>query len=343
MLSKTRPLWGLSDFVVEQLPALLATDPSSLPATAMVVLQQLSSDQLEEAYNCDRELALLDLKMIELGIIGTSNRSMPSPVPASLSSLVDEFAKGYNIGGLQYHELVEINPINDMRAFTTGVTREWEISFYNAHRSVEHRLKKIVDACESFLLNPSSQSPLLERFESLFDFKPIEAVFHQLTRRMPPEEFGKFRNYLMKPNPYRDLEGPSGAYTWRVPYIEFMVWGQTIPQSYLHEVRDNVRYFSWEGKKSMLDRISRITELSSLTTHVPTMPLMVKLVWDEMHFMESFRNMHHGAVARQLPKVLSGSQEGTGTVNTRQFLEGRRHSMLDIYQSFKIAHPLPLA
>lgn len=337
--TKTRPLWRFSDFVVEELPYLIVEDPTVIPSKVKAILETMPSGQLAESYESNRELSLLDLKFAEVSIIRTSNQEEASKVPEILSKSVDWFcADGLNIPGLQYHELIEINPTDDMRTFTYGDVRKTEVLFYESHRLIEHRLRWVIDICERFLLNPNRDTQLHSAYESMFDFGPISSLMKGL-RDMDKEHFQQFRNFLMKPCPVRMVEGPSGAYTWRVPFLDILIWGGSLPTSYLEMLASNLKYFSAEGRERFQQKFAAINQCSCVADFAQSDAEVVNAIRSEIAFMSSFRKMHHGAVKRQLPDVLTDEMDGTGTTNTGTFLKERRESMEELYADFLAAYP----
>lgn len=338
--TKTRPLWRFSDFVVEELPQLLVNDIGVIPSRAEEILRGLEPAILSSAHQSNRELALLDLKMAESAIIRTTDDDKHSRVPVILSNTVDWFCgDGLNIPALQYHELVEVNPLSDMRTFSTGEIRQSEKLFYNSHRVIEHRLSRVLQVCEDFLSSPEPDSQYTHGYESMFDFAPIENVLNALRDRMPTDHFMFFRKYISKPCPVRDFDGPSGAYSCRIPYLESLFWGNKLPKTYVDDIRNKIIYYSPEGIQKLSKRISELDESNCIVGYSNEIPEVIESVKFFIKFMKTFRNSHMGAVRKHLPELLDDKMEGTsGNAEAGTFLKNRITTIDDVYAEYLAEH-----
>lgn len=339
--SKTRPLWRFSDFVVEELPLLLVEDQAGITSKVQEILSSLEPELLREAFQENRELSLLDLKMAESAIIRTSDLTKPSRVPKVLTETVDWFCgNGMNIPGLQYHELVEVNPENDMRTFSSGEIRESEILFYNSHRTIERRLEWIYKNCEEFLSSPKLGQNFLAGHESMFDFRPIAQRMRDLMSKMPTDHFLAFRNYISTPCPVRNFDGPSGAYSWRIPYMEVLVWGNSLPPGYAKDISDKITYYSPEGMKKLGERIDVVDGVNCIADYSGEIAGVINATRTFIQFMRSFRKSHMGAVKKHLPDVANNKAPGTtGNPNAGFFLDNRILTMDELYAKYEQEYP----
>lgn len=336
-MSKTRPLGRLSDFVVEELPQLLVEDPAAIPLQVEEYLRMLvDENQIHKAYFENRELCLLDLKFCEVALIKSK-----LDVPLILTNIVDFFCSGINVPGLQYHELVRVNPISDMRAYSTGEIRETEIMFYNAHRTVENRLSLIVSAVDEFFADTEKNHRLITSQKELMDFGPIRDRFVKL-HGMKEGHFPFFRQFISQPCPVRQVDGPSGAYSWRVPYLELSFWGSKLPESYLQEMREKGKYYSPNGRGAIERKLGQIKTgdtISSLSGD-DQLGLLAPVVYDWMAFMTTFRSMHEHANNAQNPDVANNKAPGTsGRQRAGEYLAKRIEEMQALYCSYKATHP----
>ena len=337
-MSKTRPLGTLSDFVVEELPQLLVEDPAVIPQKVEVFLRKLvDNNQIHKAYFENRELCLLDLKFCEVAMIISKLE-----VPLILTNAVDFFCSGINIPGLQYHELVRVNPIADMRAYSTGEIRETEIMFYNAHRTVEDRLSFLVSSVDDFLADKQNNRQLLSGYHEMMDFNPIRERFIKL-HGMTEGHFPFFRQFISKPCPVRQVDGPSGAYSWRIPYLELSFWGSKLPESYLQEMKEKGKYYSANGRGAIERKLSQINISDTLSglSDDDDLGLLVPLIYNWMAFMTTFRKMHEHAVIKQIPDVAQNKAPGTsGNLKAGDYLANRIDEMQKLYVDYKATHQL---
>lgn len=338
--TKTRPLGQFSDFVVEDLPALLANDHAAIPSKVQEILANLIDDnRLAEAYSSNRELALMDLKFAEAAILFTSDSEQSSRVPEILSNSVDWFCAGIDIPALQYHELIEINPEADLRTFTQGEARETEILFYRSHWMIEQRLRRIIKACEEYLEEPNAQSSIFTSYQDLFDFGPVGTLMSKL-HGMDNKHFKAFREYLMPPRPVRGFDGPSGAYSWRIPFLEFLIWGKSLPEIYKDKIKNNLKYYSQEGRDHFEKVIPSWDSAQGLCDYGDDLNANA-VVHTCIRFMKPFRMEHYRAADTQLPKEMRDQAPGTsGEEKPGLFLRNRIRSMKELYEDYSADHPL---
>lgn len=336
--SKTRPLWQFSNFVVEVLPELLVEDPASIPSQAKKVLESLEPGLETQAYEQNRELALLDLKMVESAIIQTAPEGETNPVPPILTKTVDWFCNETDIPALQYHELIEVNPKTDMRTFSRGENRESEIMFYKSHRLVEERLARIIPACEEYLLDPADRSVLLANYESLFDFSVVGQIMANLIQ-MHKGHFQGFRTYLMQPRPVRGFDGPSGAYSWRMPFLETLVWGKSLPENYVTKIGTNQIYYSQDGREKFAKILPRLNSADCISNHFDDLNANA-VVHSCIRFMKPFRKEHYRAADTHLKEEMRDKAPGTsGEEKPGSFLRNRITDMRELYAQYEKAHP----
>lgn len=335
-MSTTRPLGHLSDFVVEELPLLLADGQwQAIPKRVEKMLKSLvDSLDLVKAYFNNRELSLIDLKFVEAALIRSG-----TPVPETLTTAVDFFCgSGLNVPGLQYHELVELNPEDDLRIFMTGTPAKWETFFYNSHRLLERRFARMIPVIEEHLAEPENGSRLIQNYQALFDQDLLGRVIDGLIE-MPKDDFEKFRHYISQPLPIRNVDGPSGAYSWRVPYMEMLFWGKELPEPYVQKIESNLKYYSLEGRRVMEVALPKLASGICVKDTESAVEFIPEVMESFMRFMELFRNMHLAAVAKLLPKEYKDQAPGTSGESTPgTFLRNRRDVMKNLYESYRKSH-----
>jgi hypothetical protein len=313
-----RPLTALSDFVVEQMPNLLATNQQELLSSSTYVLDAISDEMAQDvSMSSCRQLAALDLKMLENALVHSGLE-----IPSRLTALVDFFS-GENSKTLTYEEIVMVNPDEDLRVFSTGNTREIERIFYGNHRLIEEILMGTITRVISVI---SGQENLPFDCETLAnELNKVRRLTAELAR-MPDGEFLAFRKYLAS-HPNRKLKGPSGAYSARMPSLELLTLGDSLPAERLHYLRNNWQYFpvrDYPLLMKAMDHAENGNTLQALVFASKSRPDLKEGVAIIEGFFTSFRKVHYYAVKKQVPEVLEGSVAGTGgEVDVHAFLTGR--------------------
>lgn len=332
---KIRPLASFSDFVVEKMPELLESRPEEVArrCTEFGIFWSggawaALSTGIET--DVDIDLALLDLKMVEAGIVHSGLTA-----PTQLVSLIDNSVGG-GLAGLTYEDLVLVNPTDDMRTFTRGEVGDTERRFYRMHREIEGHLecaiKKIRRAMSCLpTVAPGSGADYwyvesairaLRGIED--DLAPVITATAGL-KQMLPEHFTAFRKYLNS-HPVRGLKGPSGAFTAAVPTLELLLRGDELPAEYFKYLEGSMRYFSREGRKAISEALHLLPHntLVSLWHKEGENPILRSRIDVVGTFLNDFRASHYRTVAHQIPEAIRGEISGTGgEANPGVFLRER--------------------
>lgn len=300
---KKRPLGSVSDFVVEEMPRILESQPKELVHWC----GRLDSVAPVLHASEDRDLALLDLKMLEVGIVHSGLQA-----PSKLLELVDQFA-GSEVPGLTYEDLVFVNPANDRRAFTRGEVGETEKTFYSSHTLIETCLNQVIEKVRRAIqkVEVAGIQDSLEIVENRLDL--VLSVLASLYQ-MRPEHFSVFRKYLNS-HPVRGLKGPSGAFTAGIPILEVMTRGDELPPEYFTYLTENMKYFPRAGQKMLQEVLTWSATgntLTSLSRHAGADPVLGNMVEMIGTFLNKFRAMHYPIVPRQVPEIVHGDVAGTG-------------------------------
>lgn len=326
---KIRPLREISDFVVEKLPEMLEKPSEVLVTRAAFLLQEFWHGlTLADCINGveEKDLALLDLKMLESGIV----HSGLTP-PQQLSELIDGLS-GSRLPSLSYEDLIFINPLHDLRLFTCGIIGETEKFFYHSHRLIEDSLWWVIRIVKKWIgLKIASEDNPIWCQVSANDIKAeLSEVIKKMAAlaQMPPEHFAAFRRYLTS-HPVRKLKGPSGAFTARIPTLELLFRGNELPLSYTDYLTQNDKYFPRGGRRELRQAMRVVRGHRTL---------IETSRWDGVHdwqelkatietlgtFFDQFRSVHLSAVAKQIPEALKGNLAGTGgESNPGEFLKKR--------------------
>ncbi len=318
---KHRPLQKLSDFVVEEMPVVLAQSPAQLPEASKHLAALVPETVVTEAMHERRGLALLDVTMLEAGIVHSGHTA-----PRELTALVERIA-GDEYPVLTYENIVLINPGEDLRTFTAGEVGAVEKSFYRQHWFVEDRLLAATRAVIS-TLDKLDEGDCAGAAIELRAVPPCLIAVRNATdmlRGMPKEHFQAFRKYLGV-HPVRDLKGPSGAFTARIPALEFALRGDELPSSYRQYIEDNWLYLP-RRDRAILRRIlnestqGRTLEKAYRKNGSPkelTSPLNAL-----SDFFLEFRKVHLRAVGKHIPEALNDATLGTAGEKPGTFLRER--------------------
>lgn len=318
-----RPLGNVSDFVVEVLPWELEASSTGFIERVERLLDSLDTRHVAEMLQPEWDVALLDLKMIEAGIV----HSGLTP-PVRLTTLVDQLS-GEEVPSLTYEDLVFLNPEGDPRLFTTGTTGKTETFFYRQHRRIEAALERTIAKMREGIEGLQSTRGINEIADALAATETDLAFVLAATSdvgKMNPQHFAAFRKYLVV-HPSRGLKGPSGAFTARIPILELLLHGDELPPDYHEYLAVNWRYFPREGRVQLAEVLEQMRMSQTLVT-----------IWRRLcepealrapiaalgRFFAKFRRIHYGAVARQIPEAVQGKIAGTGgETNPGEFLRDR--------------------
>jgi len=330
-----RPLGELSNFVVDRMPHVLAdihsgrTHVDNLSYAAGNLVQNLTSRTLDEVLANSElaDVAGLDLKMLELGIVHSGGRA-----PAELMSLVDEFAAHTDQpGGLTYEEIVIINPSSDMRLFSHGDAGNTEAHFYSVHRVIEGHLDNTIavvrEGIDDLVYHGNERveevaSSLAASVEPLVE---LGRGTHSLGEQSA-EHFKVFRPYLST-HPLRGSKGPSGAFTAGIPALETYLSGSNLPSEYFGYLRENAEYFPRAGRLKIDQAVEAARQKRSLTdinNGLGNPEAITGILVTMSELLRRFRGEHYRAVRRQIPEALDGQAAGTGgEADPGEFLRSR--------------------
>lgn len=309
-----RPLGNFSDFVINELPAILEGESTSIKAGSDYALSLLEKTIIESAFQFDRQLAAYDLKMLECGLHHSG-----LTIPRELALLIDRFTEG-TCSGLTYEDLILLNPTDDMRLFSRGDAAESERLFYRNHRIIEEILLAIiVDVQEAI----ESSSLKVLRYLDLRDrFGDILARLYEL-ENMPEGHFVVFRKYF-KTNEVRETKGPSGAFSARFPVLELLFRGDYLPEERFEYIAKHEQYFPVRDKSLLSSAINAARNGQTLMRLKDQRESGISILTLIESFFEAWRSGHLQAVSRQLPEVFIGEDAGTsGERDVKRFLTDR--------------------
>lgn len=330
---KQRPLGKLSDYVMETLPKRLETPSYELVRDCEKLLDPLEPfdiQRLKYENLPTRSLASLDAKMLEIGII----QSGFTP-PEELTELVGRLS-GDAPPVITYDELLLLNPVDDFRTFTRGDVRETEAKFYLEQRFVEECLEHVIMKMRVAIefLNPETTLDYDTNVERALralagiegDLTPAIAAMKGLGY-LTKGHFGVFRKYVSV-HPVRNLKGPSGAFTARIPILELLLHGEELQPNYMTYFEENQKYFPQQGQVEIMEAFEQAQSGNTLTSlcykneRAGCITERINIIGE---FLNEFRTMHYQSVARQVPDILKGAAPGTGgEANSGEFLRNRK-------------------
>jgi hypothetical protein len=344
-----RPLPFISNFVVEELPRWLhqirSTDkdanPELVASSALRLAQQaenLAQQELaslnervtsgEVISEADMLLARLDVLMLERAVAHVGG--VPGPNLEALFQYVCD-ATG-RIGALTYEDVVLSNPPQDIRTFTNEEAGASEADFYIGHAVIENALQPGIEALEVVLnkWQTATTSEIVAALNTATEGMKINiAITGIIRKKMPVEHFkGTFRQYLGS-HPARGTNGPSGAFTGRVPYLENLMAGETLPEKTVNYQVENLAYFPLEHQALMMAAMENAQNglsVRQLIIEQGNQPEAVEALEKLSHAFQAFRNMHFRAVETHLPDVMANKEPGTGGSVIDEFLNDRRES-----------------
>jgi len=223
-----RPLGQLSNFVVEDLPGLVANKD----------LQRISSASEGLAHELD-EMPNDRTAHLDLMFLATAIETLGGKTGVVLESTI-----GKNFGAtaapmnLSYEDLIVGMPHDtDPRTFLPGETGEAERYFYRVHRSIENRMAQIIQALETGLFEPEQMRDLLEE-QAVPGMKDVNAQMEAMRDDLNGYQFNKFRPFFRR---RKGIPGASGKYSGGSLVIDTLVAGndpQLLPK--LEAKRDEI-------------------------------------------------------------------------------------------------------
>ena len=324
VISTTRPLSILSDFVVEELPIILNEIDSDIAQFSLTRKTEKLTKIIENQAISDNVLSLLDLTFLEAAFYANNLE-----IPESLISLTDTYANHFCVLPMLTYEFISlVNPSQDLRLFSSQETGEHEKLFYESHKSVEAKLSPLIN----FLLEISRENKFGQKsLRQLRTLVPnMKAAVEQmlgLMSRMSAPEYNIFRRYFTK-HPTRDFPGASGAYSalfptldqlLRVEIAEVRFKEELLPQTEVTGMTNIAMYEKakkwriWNGQ-TMISKLKNSNE--------PLKEDFVEVLNEILNAMANFRNNHLCAVAKHIPQVFDCKKAGTGGVkNAPDFLK----------------------
>lgn len=246
-----KPLGALSDYVVTELPAVNGRqDVGELVASAASLVAGLSEDTATAIARPHADLALLDLKLLEISIV-----QQEGTPPDALIDLVDRFSVATGqLPGLTYEDLIFTNPLTkDPRVFTAGEIGQSELGFYNVHRAIEGRFAEAIpgmfdaitylrggDNVSAWRVLAGAAQELQQAYQHMYD----------IDTNMPKEHFQKFRTFF-RPHPIRGTEGASGIFSAAFPTVDILLQGSTLDSSDEVFTDTHMKYFPRRGREDI--------------------------------------------------------------------------------------------
>jgi len=311
MTNKVRPLGAFSDFVVDELPAVLKNTPHQLPAGCLKLLHpDMGRWEISERFGeKDRLVAALDLKIAELAIVHSQ-----LPVPQLLCRLVEAYSTGLPM--LLYEEIILANPVSDMRTFTCGGVGKTEAMFYYYHAVCELHLSAVIlavqDALSAHLVHHENLVLVASKLKDIeHDLDIVLARMNELGD-MTKGYFAAFRGYLST-HPTRGLKGPSGAFSPGFALLEVLLRGDTLPDEYGKYLVANREYFPQQGEP-IAEALHTTKTCGSLKTiaDAAACPALTERVDVIARFFNDFRQIHLKSLHKQIPEAVCDEVAGTG-------------------------------
>ncbi|MBI3342022.1 hypothetical protein HY024_02780 [Candidatus Curtissbacteria bacterium] len=226
-----RPLGRFSDFVVDQMPGVLTRirrGDGTVNEIAVRVEPMIRLIPRPIFINVpeERDLALLDMLMVDAAIVHSGGQTSPE-----LVEKIEIFAnRTGRIPSLTHEDFFFVNPLNeDPRTFTTGRIGRSELDFYEAHRRTENVLDEAIGASMGALdgLVTGDEERAFHLIQKVaIGLDDFVSIMVDLNHQMPTEHFHVFRQYLGV-NP-RGYKGASGAFTAGLPTIDLLFAGDRL-------------------------------------------------------------------------------------------------------------------
>lgn len=359
-----RPLGELSDFVVEELPDALTeirsgkgsvstlVDHADALVTSMdqdVVMRLLDQKSVAgiagySRFNHHGDLAGLDVKMLEAGIVHSGGEPSPRLSEAvSLFSITND-----QPAVITYEEIIMGNeygnPVKDPRLFTAGDVGQAETDFYRGHAHIDKNVRAITNQVgyAQFALETHGENGLERAAQELTRattvMKTALADLDAFRTNLSPEDFNVFRQYLGT-HPIRNLKGPSGAFTETIPVLDLQLAGEMMADQHKEYLQANLMYFPRKGRREIMHGIREAEKGNSLMSvykKIGEPSELTQPIKDILDFVRSFRGRHYKTVQTQVPGALTGDIAGTGgEIHPRTFLMDRITETKNIRQTLK--------
>lgn len=264
-----RPLGTVSDFVVKTLPSRLEQiRAGKLDVQALIdeVERLVEGSVYETQQLADTRVARLDVLMLESSIVhsgGTPGLNLRTLADLLTDSTVQPPA-------MTYEDIIVNNPPDDPRTFTHGGVGSAEAAFYLGHQLIEGELERAIEKMRQLFVlhspevsaHPGDVVALLQAIVQHINI--VTEYTHVLGQKMDPGAFLIFRQYLAT-NEQRNAKGPSGAFTARVPLLEVLFAGETLPEEFFRYLESNRIYFPVAGQLALLSAIAGVHRGETLT------------------------------------------------------------------------------
>lgn len=318
---KIRPLGVISDFVVEEFPGLLVQPSSRLVEVCATLVADFPLASIEALSSESRAIARLDLKLLETGIVNSGVRPHLVP-PPRLVELVDAISDG-ELAGLTYEDLILSNPSDDPRTFSGGEAKESEAWFYREHLEIENHLEHAIKRVRIAMSDMAHATIALNGVDT--DLNSVLQKTHVL-RNIRQDHFGEFRSFLEE-HPIRKTTAPSGKFTARIPILEVMLHGDSLPEQYYQYLTKWWEYFPKTCRTDLaraIDMARSKRTFCALWRKEKQDLFLRERIQIVGSFLDRFRSVHYGTVGIVLPDAIRGDIPGTGgELNVGEFLLDR--------------------
>lgn len=292
--SSVRPLGPFSDFVVDMMPRLVAD--GQLDQAASECTRLASQAKLVCLSDQQALIASLDAKLAARLLIFSDVQ-----VPESLVQLIEQLSDCPDV--FLYEEIVMANPLEDMRTFSVGDTRDVEMAFYQHHRVIEQQLAGVTEAIKAKVNNPGTRGACVDELRDVLDQVISDT---KAAGSMSGDDFAAFRGFLMS-DPLTGTVGPSGLYSQGMAALYILLWGETMPVARRTFYRENINYFGSYGFEilALLDSVGRGQSVRELAKSSPKVyePLAECL----SSFFQVWGTSHSTVVKRLLPRDAMGT------------------------------------
>lgn len=278
-----------------------------------------------------KDATLLRLKMIESAIV----LGCRLEAPERLVRLVNKLAAESNESPtLTYGDVILRNtsPEGEMRTFLGPGKRASEQLFYRNHAIIEAHLGVVIGQVKKAIgyLEEGNVTEAVEACTGIDGrLKEWVRLTVELKTEMPKEDFSGpagFRRFFNSTRPDEIKDGASGAFSAKVPTLEYLLRGPLLDDTYRQYHRDKEKLFPPQDRAALF--AAKASPKHSLHYHFHRLGKPEKLmpVLVSLHgAFEKFRSAHIGVLNHQVGDLMGGRFSGTGTgYDARDFLEGRQ-------------------
>jgi hypothetical protein len=328
-----RPLGRFSDFVVDELPALVtAGDKEGLAKALEERLPELTpllDDEDPSWRGLDNQsLARVDIQFAfnAAYFLGIKDNDLLNELTVKAAKLTGR------LPGMRYEDCVLDNPVDDLRTLFDGSIGGAEADFYLGHIYIERHLATAIDnvvAAVDAFGNRADQSEA-ERLVrgAIAEFDGVRGYMGQLHKGMSTEDFNIFRLCLssvvwdkkyagefpqLKPDADGSLkiDGASGKDSHRIPTLDLLILGKSLDPAFMGHLDKMSPYFPVQGRSDLaLGREFAEAGLSlyDIADNDSCSDSLRSAIVALQKAKQVFRSHHMSAVTHHLP----GIKEGTG-------------------------------